>query len=66
MSYYCIICWKEVNPDGCAFYCPNDNHLINKETINWIDAGSVFDTEKADFVIHYDEPAYQMREINHE
>jgi len=59
MRYYCGICWNTVNPDGCAFYCPNDNHLMDKEMINWIDASIVFDIEKADFVTHYHEPAYQ-------
>ena len=58
MTYYCTICWNKVEPDGCAFYCPIDNHLLNKEQINWIDGYFVFDTEKNDFVKHYDEPAY--------
>ena len=63
MKYYCGICWNEVNLDGYAFYCPNDNHIMNDREINWLDGCIVFDTKKADFVVHYDEPAYQKRLI---
>lgn len=45
----CGICWSEVVPDGCAFYCKNDNHLISKEEINWINPGCIFDTVTASY-----------------
>ncbi len=63
MTKVCVICWNEVFPDGCAYYCKNDNNLFSKKNpssirdYSWLGPDLVFDTDKADVLEHYDEPA---------
>ena len=55
MTKLCVICWNTVTPDGCGFYCKNDNDLINLNPngvteFSWLGPYMVFDTETADTV----------------